>query len=85
MWASAEPKTPWSFVHSMPVNEYSKTRLGNAIRHYDKVFNESKEDDFFVEDPTIFESPPEKDLYNLLISTNFVKTHREHVKIVPPV
>ncbi len=31
----------------------------------------------------IFESPPEKDLYNLLISTNFVKTHKEHVKIIP--
>ncbi|MBW1728813.1 MAG: hypothetical protein JRJ62_14850 [Deltaproteobacteria bacterium] len=31
----------------------------------------------------IFESPPEKDLYNLLIGTNFVKTHREHVKIIP--
>ncbi len=71
------------FVHSMPINEYSKTRLGDAIRHYDKVLNESKKNDFFVEDPDIFESPPEKDLYNLLISTNFVKTHREHVKIVP--
>jgi len=28
-------------------------------------------------------SDAEKDLYNLLISTNFVKTHREHVKIIP--
>jgi len=71
------------FVHSMPINEYSKTRLGDAIRHYDKVLDESKKNDFFVEDPTIFESPPEKDLYNLLISTSFVKTHREHVKIIP--
>ncbi len=71
------------FVHSMPVNEYNKTRLGDAIRHYDKVLNENRKNDFFIEDPNIFESPAEKDLYNLLISTNFVKTHREHVKIIP--
>jgi len=30
----------------------------------------------------IFESPPEKDLYNLLISTNFVKTHKEQALIL---
>jgi very-short-patch-repair endonuclease len=71
------------FVHSMPVNKYGKTRLGDAIRHYDKVLNENKKSDFFVENPTIFDSPAEKDLYNLLISTSFVKTHREYVKIVP--
>jgi hypothetical protein len=71
------------FVHSMPVNEYGKTRLGDAIRYYDKVLNESKKNDFFVEDPNIFESPAEKDLYSLLISTNFVKTHREYIKIIP--
>ena len=71
------------FVHSMSVNKYGKTRLGDAIRHYDKLLDENKKNDFFIEDTTIFESPPEKDLYNLLISTNFVKTHREHVKIIP--
>jgi hypothetical protein len=71
------------FVHSMPVNKYGKTRLGDAIRHYDKVLNESRKNDFFVEDATIFDSPAEKDLYNLLISTSFVKTHREYVKIIP--
>lgn len=71
------------FVHSMPVNEYGKTRLGDAIRHYDKMLNENRKSNFFVEDTTIFDSPAEKDLYNLLISTNFVKMHREHVKIIP--
>jgi very-short-patch-repair endonuclease len=71
------------FVHSMPVTAYAKTRLGDAIRHYDKVLDENKRSDFFIEDTTIFESPAEKDLYNLLISTNFVKTHREYVKIIP--
>ena len=71
------------FVHSMPLNAYSKTRLGDALKHYDKLLNESRKNDFFVEDTAIFDSPAEKDLYNLLISTNFVKTYREHVKIVP--
>ena len=71
------------FVHSMPLNEYSKTRLGDAVKHYDKILVERKKNDFFIEDTSIFESPPEKDLYNLLVSTNFVKTHREHVKIIP--
>ena len=71
------------FVHSMPINEYGKTRVGDAIRHYNKVLDENKKSDFFIEDTTIFESPAEKDLYKLLISTNFVKTHREQVKIIP--
>jgi hypothetical protein len=34
------------FVHSMPINEYSKTRLGDAIRHYDNVLDESKKNVF---------------------------------------
>ena len=71
------------FVHSMPINKYSKTRLGDALKHYEKLLDENKEDDFFIEDTAIFESPAEKDLYNLLIGTNFVKTHREFVKIIP--
>ena len=48
------------FAHSMPVNKYGKTRLGDAVRHYDKLLNEGKQNDFFVEDPSIFESPAEK-------------------------
>jgi len=71
------------FVHSMPINKYSKTRLGDALKHYEKLLDENKKNDFFIEDTAIFESPAEKDLYNLLIGTNFVKTHREFVKIIP--
>ena len=71
------------FVHSMPINKYSKTRLGDALKHYEKLLEENKKNDFFIEDTAIFDSPAEKDLYNLLISTNFVKTHRKFVKIVP--
>lgn len=71
------------FVHSMPVEKYTKTRLGDALRHYDNVLAECKKSDFFVEDPSVFESPAEKDLYTLLINTEFVKTNREHVRIIP--
>jgi len=71
------------FVHSMPLNRYSKTRLGDALKHYARLLEENKKNDFFVEDTTVFESPAEKNLYSLLISTDFVKTHREHVKIIP--
>jgi len=71
------------FVHSMPINKYSKTRLGDALKHYENLLEENKNNDFFIKDTAIFDSPAEKDLYNLLISTNFVKTHREFVKIVP--
>jgi hypothetical protein len=71
------------FVHSMPLEKYAKTRLGDALKHYDKVLAECKKSDFFVEDPTVFESPAEKDLYALLVNTEFVKANREHVRIIP--
>jgi hypothetical protein len=65
----------------MPINKYSKTRLGDALKHYEKLLEENKKNDFFIEDTAIFESPAEKDLYNLLISTNSVKTHREGLRL----
>lgn len=71
------------FVHSMPVEKFAKTRLGDALKHYDNVLAECKKSDFFVEDPAVFESPAEKDLYALLINTEFVKANREHVRIIP--
>jgi very-short-patch-repair endonuclease len=71
------------FVHSMPVEKYAKTRLGDALKHYDKVLRECRKSDFFVEDPSVFESPAERDLYTLLINTGFVKANREHVRIIP--
>jgi hypothetical protein len=71
------------FVHSMLFEKYAKTRLGDALKHYDKVLAECRKSDFFVEDPSIFESPAERDLYALLINTKFVKANREHVRIIP--
>ena len=71
------------FVHSQPIEQFSNTRLGDALKHYKKVLEENKANDFFVEDESVFDSPMEKKLYSLLLDTRFVKEHRENVKIVP--
>lgn len=71
------------FVHSMPLEKYAKTRLGDALKHYEKLLAECRKADFFVEDPSVFESPAEKDLYGLLIQTEFVKDNREYIRIIP--
>jgi very-short-patch-repair endonuclease len=71
------------FVHSMPLGDYSRSRLGDALKHYQGVLENTAQNDFFVEDPSVFESPAEERLYQLLVNTRFVETHRENLKIVP--
>lgn len=71
------------FVHSQPIDQFSNTRLGDALKHYQQTLEINKKNDFFIEDESIFESPMEKKLYRLLLETTFVKDHREHIKIIP--
>jgi very-short-patch-repair endonuclease len=71
------------FVHSQPIEQFSNTRLGEALKHYQKTLEENKQNDFFVEDESVFGSPMEKKLYGLLLETKIVKDHRENVKIIP--
>jgi len=71
------------FVHSQPLGKFSNTRLGEALKYYKEVLDTTKEHDFFIEDEAIFDSPMEKKVYNLLLDTDFVKNHRDHVKIIP--
>jgi len=71
------------FVHSMPLGDYSRSRLGDALKHYQGLLETTAQNDFFVEDPSVFESPAEERLYRLLVNTRFVETHRENLKIVP--
>ena len=71
------------FVHSQPIEQFSNTRLGEALKHYQRTLESNKQNDFFVEDESVFGSPMEKKLYRLLLETKFVKDHREHIKIVP--
>jgi len=71
------------FVHSQPIEQFSNTRLGDALKHYQRTLEINKKNDFFIEDESILESPMEKKLYTLLLETKFVKDHREHIKIIP--
>ena len=71
------------FVHSQPIEQFSNTRLGDALKHYQVVLEANKKNDFFIEDESVFGSPMEKKLYALLLDTKFVKDNRDHVKIIP--
>ncbi|MFH1799112.1 MAG: AAA domain-containing protein [Candidatus Omnitrophota bacterium] len=71
------------FVHSQPIEQFSNTRLGDALKHYQLVLETNKKNDFFIEDESVFGSPMEKKLYALLLDTKFVKDHRDYIKIIP--
>ena len=71
------------FVMSQPVEQFSNTRLGDALKHYQQTLETTMQNDFFIEDEAVFESPMEKKLYALLLETGFVKQRREYVKIIP--
>ncbi|MEI7671376.1 MAG: AAA domain-containing protein, partial [Deltaproteobacteria bacterium] len=68
------------FVHSMPLTDYSDTRLGNALLHYEKALNAAH--DQYVEDESVFGSIPEKELYRLILQTKFFQTHRDSLRLI---
>ena len=76
-------KNTMVFVHSQPIEKFSNTRLGNALKYYQHALEINKANDFFVEDESIFESEMEKKVYRLLTQTKFVQKNREHIKIIP--
>lgn len=71
------------FVHSQPLEQFSNTRLGDALKYYHQTLQTNQANDFFVEDESVFESPMEKKIYSLLLQTKFVKDNRDHLKIIP--
>jgi len=71
------------FVHSQDIEKFSTTRLGDALKHYRLTLEVAQKNDFFIADESIFGSPKEKELYQLLLNTEFVKSHREQLRIVP--
>jgi very-short-patch-repair endonuclease len=71
------------FVHSMDIEDYSDSRLGDALKFYWQIFQETKKKDYFIQDDTVFESPKEKELYNLLIQTDFYRDNRNNLRIIP--
>jgi very-short-patch-repair endonuclease len=68
------------FVHSMPLGDYSDSRLGDALRHYDTVRNLAH--DHYVSDESVFGSPAEKDLYALILQTPFFQQNRERLRLI---
>lgn len=72
------------FVHSMPLEKYSKSRLGDALQHYHKVLDDTYaiEKDMTV-DESAFESPMEKEMYMLITNTAFFKQHKDQLRMIP--
>ncbi len=71
------------FVYSQPIEQFSNTRLGDALKYYHDSLLANQKNDFFIEDESVFESPMEKKIYALLLQTKFVQANRDHLKIVP--
>jgi very-short-patch-repair endonuclease len=68
------------FVHSMPIADYSDTRLGDALKHYANI--RAATHDVYVTDETVFGSPAEKKLYSLIIQTDFFRAHRDRIRLI---
>ncbi|MBD3250727.1 MAG: hypothetical protein GF381_04135 [Candidatus Pacebacteria bacterium] len=69
------------FVHSMPLNKYSDTSLGEALKHYQRKLEATT--DNYIEDESIFDSPAEKRLYSLLTQTDFYQQHQNQIRLIP--
>ncbi|HEY5536174.1 MAG TPA: AAA domain-containing protein [Ignavibacteria bacterium] len=68
------------FVHSMPIEEYHKSRLGDALKFYKNLSDNSI--DNYISDENIFGSPAEKNLYSLITQTEFYKNNSDKIKII---
>jgi len=68
------------FVYSMPLTEYFDTRLGEALKHYAGLRENTI--DNFISDESVFGSPAEKDLYALIVSTNFYRLYRGNIRLI---
>jgi len=71
------------FVHSMPLEDYMDTRLGDALRFYWTLLKDTKRSDHFIVEEKTFDSPKEKELYQLLLQTDFFQKNRERMHIIP--
>ena len=71
------------FVHSQDLEDYSNTRLGDALKFYKRTLDESAKNDMFIADTTVFGSPKEEELYQRLMATDFIQSNQDAVTIVP--
>ncbi|MBM3854798.1 MAG: hypothetical protein FJ399_16870, partial [Verrucomicrobia bacterium] len=68
------------FVHSMPIADYSDSRLGDALKHYANIRDATH--DVYVTDTTVFGSPAEEALYRLITQTRFFQAHRGQCRLI---
>lgn len=68
------------FVHSMPIEEYSDTRLGDALKYYQLLFNSAK--DNYIENEEIFGSDAERELYKMIMNTEFYRKNRDKINMI---
>ena len=68
------------FVHSMDIGEYSDTRLGDALRHYQTVLQSAQ--DHYIEDESVFGSEAEKELYSNILQTAFFERNRNKLRLI---
>lgn len=71
------------FVHSMELDNYADSRLGDALKHYWAILEETRKKDHFIADETIFDSPKEKELYTLVTQSDFYRQNKERLRIIP--
>lgn len=71
------------FVHSMDLGDYADSKLGDALQHYRTILEETRPQDHFITDDSVFESPKEKELYIHLTQTDFYRQHRDRLLIIP--
>lgn len=68
------------FVHSMPITDYSDTRLGDALKHYTNI--RAATHDVYVTDETVFGSPAEKALYRMITQARFFQAHLGQCRLI---
>jgi very-short-patch-repair endonuclease len=71
------------FVHSMELNKYADSRLGDALEHYRTTLEQTRIKDHFITDEGIFDSPKEKELYILITQSDFFRRNRDSLKLIP--
>jgi hypothetical protein len=68
------------FVHSMSIEDYSDTRLGDALKYY-RTLRDSSQDNY-IEDEAVFDSVPERELYKMIMNTEFYRNNRDKIKVI---
>jgi very-short-patch-repair endonuclease len=68
------------FVHSMEIGDYSDTRLGDALRHYQEQATQTH--DHYIEDESVFDSPAERKLYQQVTQTRFFQENRDRIHLI---